>query len=39
MVFDIHGDIWTDVAAKREEGLENIIKNYHCTTKIYIYIY
>lgn len=29
MIFDIHGDIWTDVAVKREKGLENIIKDYH----------
>lgn len=29
MVFDIHGDIWTDVAVKSEEGLRNIIRNNH----------
>ena len=29
MLFDIHGDIWTDVVVKREAGLENIIRDYH----------
>lgn len=29
MIFDIHGDIWTDVTVKRQAGLKNIIKDYH----------
>lgn len=29
MLFDLHGDIWTDVTAKRRMGFKNIIKNYH----------
>ncbi len=29
MFFDIHGDIWTDVAVKRGKGLSNVIKDYH----------
>lgn len=29
MLFDIHGDIWTDVTVKRQMGLKNIIKDYH----------
>ncbi|WP_353095840.1 membrane dipeptidase [Tissierella praeacuta] len=29
MLFDIHGDIWTDVTVKREKGLKNIIRDYH----------
>lgn len=29
MIFDAHGDIWTDVTVKRQEGKENIFKNFH----------
>lgn len=29
MLFDIHGDIWTDVTNKRLNGERNIIKRYH----------
>ncbi|WP_313755629.1 dipeptidase [Tissierella sp.] len=29
MLFDIHGDIWTDVTVKRQMGLKNIIRDYH----------
>lgn len=29
MIFDGHGDIWTDVAQKRSRGERDIIKNYH----------
>lgn len=29
MLFDIHGDIWTDVTEKRQKGLKNIIRDYH----------
>ncbi|MGD9569987.1 MAG: dipeptidase [Sedimentibacter sp.] len=29
MLFDIHGDIWTDVTAKREQGIKNVIRDYH----------
>lgn len=29
MIFDGHGDIWTDVAIKRNKGEKNIIKNFH----------
>lgn len=29
MVFDIHGDIWTDVTIKRGLGRKNIIRNEH----------
>lgn len=29
MLFDIHGDIWTDVTIKRELGRKNIIRNEH----------
>lgn len=29
MIFDAHGDIWTDVTVKRQEGEENIFKNFH----------
>lgn len=29
MIFDIHGDIWTDVTDKRLLGMENIIRTQH----------
>ena len=29
MIFDLHGDIWTDVTIKRKMGMTNIIKDYH----------
>lgn len=29
MIFDIHGDIWTDVTIKSLEGERNIIRNHH----------
>lgn len=29
MIFDGHGDIWTDVAIKREGGRHNVIKDMH----------
>lgn len=29
MIFDIHGDIWTDVTIKSLEGQRNIIRNHH----------
>jgi len=29
MIFDAHGDIWTDVTVKRLKGQKNIIKNDH----------
>ena len=29
MIFDIHGDIWTDVTVKGLLGEENIINNHH----------
>lgn len=29
MLFDIHGDIWTDVTVKRQKGLKNVIRDYH----------
>lgn len=29
MLFDIHGDIWTDVTAKREQGVKHVIRDYH----------
>ncbi len=29
MIFDAHGDIWTDVTVKRQSGMENIFKSYH----------
>lgn len=29
MIFDIHGDIWTDVTTKRQVGQSNIIRNHH----------
>lgn len=29
MFFDIHGDIWTDVTAKHEQGIKNVIRDYH----------
>lgn len=29
MIFDGHGDIWTDVAQRRKKGHSNIIKNVH----------
>lgn len=29
MLFDIHGDIWTDVTVRRLSGEKNIIKNHH----------
>ena len=28
-IFDGHADIWFDVAQKRKEGLENIVRNHH----------
>lgn len=29
MLLDIHGDIWTDVTVKSEQGIRNIIRDYH----------
>lgn len=29
MIFDIHGDIWTDVTVKRNDGIKDVIRNYH----------
>lgn len=29
MLFDIHGDIWTDVTVKRLSGEKDVIKNHH----------
>lgn len=29
MIFDIHGDIWTDVTIKRSKGLKHVIRDYH----------
>lgn len=29
MIFDAHGDIWTDVTVKRQNGMENVFKSYH----------
>lgn len=29
MIFDAHGDIWTDVTVKRQDGKENVFKNLH----------
>ncbi|MCR2044406.1 dipeptidase [Anaerosalibacter massiliensis] len=29
MIFDCHGDIWTDVTVQRSKGMKNIIKNRH----------
>ncbi len=29
MLFDIHGDIWTDVTAKHDLGIKNVIRDYH----------
>lgn len=29
MIFDMHGDIWTDVTVKRKKGQKNIIRNNH----------
>lgn len=29
MIIDIHGDIWAHVTLKRQEGQNNIIRNYH----------
>ncbi len=29
MLFDIHGDIGTDVTVKRQKGLKNVIRDYH----------
>ena len=29
MIIDIHGDIWAHVTLKRQEGQDNIIRNYH----------
>lgn len=29
MIFDGHGDIWTDVTIKRVQGKKDIIKNFH----------
>ncbi len=29
MIFDAHGDIWTDVTVKRQEGKEDVFKNFH----------
>ena len=29
MIFDAHGDIWTDVTVKRQKGKIDVFKNYH----------
>jgi membrane dipeptidase len=29
MIFDAHGDIWTDVTVKRQSGMENVFKSCH----------
>lgn len=29
MIFDAHGDIWTDVTVKRQKGNRDVFKNYH----------
>ncbi|WP_026893712.1 dipeptidase [Clostridiisalibacter paucivorans] len=29
MIFDAHGDIWTDITIKREQGEKDIFKKYH----------
>lgn len=29
MIFDGHGDIWTDVTVRRQKGFKDIIKKYH----------
>jgi membrane dipeptidase len=29
MIFDIHGDIWTDVTTKRINGVKDVIRTYH----------
>ncbi len=29
MIFDAHGDIWTDVTVKRQDGMEDVFKSYH----------
>lgn len=29
MIFDCHGDIWTDVTVQRSKGMENVIRNRH----------
>ncbi len=29
MIFDAHGDIWTDVTVKRQGGMENVFKSFH----------
>lgn len=29
MIFDIHGDIWTDVTVKRNKGIKDVIRNNH----------
>jgi len=29
MIFDAHGDIWTDVTVKRQMGMENVFKSEH----------
>jgi membrane dipeptidase len=29
MIFDAHGDIWTDVTVKRQAGMDDVFKNYH----------
>ena len=29
MIFDGHGDIWTDITVKRQSGMEDVFKSYH----------
>lgn len=29
MIFDAHGDIWTDVTVKKQKGNKDIFKNFH----------
>lgn len=29
MIFDCHGDIWTDVTVQKSKGMENVIRNRH----------
>lgn len=29
MIFDAHGDIWTDVTVKRQKGNKDVFKNFH----------
>lgn len=29
LIFDAHGDIWTDITVKRQGGMENVFKTFH----------